>query len=160
MKEQVLQKSVNAIVVTNLSFAVRQEGLEKFINEQFGQTNSVNLVLDEHKRSKGFAFVEFAEADSCQKAIAAREFKLEGRLALIKQSNRQVTTKKRPPIESTTAAAETDQKERKRDKKKKFKADLRAMIATPKEDKADAGAAADSDVKGGNSDFKNLLFGS
>lgn len=91
-----MQASTNAIVVTNLSFSVRQPALEKFLTETFGATKSVNIVLDEHQRSKGFAFVEFQDAEATKKALDAREFKLEGRLALIKQSNRQITAKKRP----------------------------------------------------------------
>ena len=44
---------------------MRQSGLEKYINEKFGKTRSVNLVLDEQKRSKGFAFVEFVDVEAC-----------------------------------------------------------------------------------------------
>jgi len=75
--------------------------------------------------------VEFESAEACNKAIAAREFKLEGRLALIKQSNRQVTTKRSRPADAEKKAQEDD-KERKRDKKKKMKNDLKAMIASAK----------------------------
>ena len=90
-KEQVLPKSVNAIVVTNLSYSVREEALKAYVSKTFGVVNSVTLVVDDKKRSKGFAFIEFTDSASCQKAIDAREFKLEGRIALIKQSNREVT---------------------------------------------------------------------
>ena len=54
-----MQASTNAIVVTNLSFSVRQPALEKFLTEKFGATKSVTLILDDHQRSKGYAFVEF-----------------------------------------------------------------------------------------------------
>ena len=48
-------------------------------------------------------------------------------------------------------------KERKREKKKKFKDDLKAMIAAPsKEEKIGKDEAA----KSSNDDFKNMLFGS
>jgi len=98
VKDQIVQKSANAVVVTNLSYSVRQETLAKFLESTFGPTASVNLVLDDHQRSKGFAFVEFGTAEACERALSAREFKLEGRLALVKQSNRQVTQKKRKPL--------------------------------------------------------------
>lgn len=131
LKTQIQSKTANAIVVTNLSYSVRQEKLELYLNENFGKTRSVSLVLDDHQRSKGFAFVEFESAEACNKAIAAREFKLEGRLALIKPSNRQVTTKRSRPAD-TEKKNQEDDKERKRDKKKKMKNDLKAMIASAK----------------------------
>lgn len=59
LKEQVVQQATNAIVVTNLSFSVREEALEKFLTDTYGPVKSVALIVDDHKRSKGYAFVEF-----------------------------------------------------------------------------------------------------
>ena len=86
-----MAKSANAVVVTNLSFSVTEEKLRDFLNEKYGATNSVNLATDDNNRSKGFAFVDFESSEAFNKAIDAREFKLEGRLALVKRSTRQVT---------------------------------------------------------------------
>ena len=83
-----LSKSANSIVVTNLSYSVREDALKAFMIKNFGGVNSVKLAIDDKQRSKGFAFVEFNDTESLKKALEAREFKLEGRIALIKQSNR------------------------------------------------------------------------
>ena len=88
-------------MVTNLSFSVSEDALKKFLETAYGHVKSCKLVTDDHNRSKGFAFVEFEQKDACKKALDAREFKLEGRLALIKQSNRQITTQKRKPLQSS-----------------------------------------------------------
>ena len=97
--------------------------------------------MDERGRSKGYAFVEFQDKAATQKALDAREFKLEGRLALIRQSNRQITKKRatRPNFEEKKAKDEGEKssmggdakvKDRKREKKKRFKADLKALLHT------------------------------
>ena len=67
---------------------MREETLVKYLTEAFGVTKSATIVMDERGRSKGYAFVEFQDKVATQKALDAREFKLEGRLALIRQSNR------------------------------------------------------------------------
>ena len=172
-----MSKSANAVVVTNLSFAVTEDKLKSYLNEKFGATKSVSLATHENKRSKGYAFVEFEDNEACKKAIEAREFKLEGRLALIKQSTRQVTQRKRAPEVKTNdlkkefeGKKKTDvddqAKEKKRDKKRKMKADLKAMIASAVDtaDKEDTEEKADSKeaekvAKSSNNDFKSMLFG-
>ena len=174
-----MSKSANAVVVTNLSFAVTEDKLKSYLNEKFGATKSVSLATHENKRSKGYAFVEFEDNEACKKAIEAREFKLEGRLALIKQSTRQVTQRKRAPEVKTndlmkeferkkkTDDVDEHAKEKKRDKKRKMKADLKAMIASAVEtaDQGDTEEKADSKeaekvAKSSNNDFKSMLFGS
>ena len=89
-------------------------------------------------------------------------------MALIKQSTRQVTSKKRKPLESssdlkTKFSGETkeskegkDTKERKRDKKKRFKSDLKAMIT---ETKSSGAENVKDESKSSNMDFKSMLFG-
>ena len=59
LKEQVLSKSANAVVVTNLSYSVRETALKAFLEKAFGAVSSVSLVTDDKGRSKGFAFVQF-----------------------------------------------------------------------------------------------------
>mmetsp|Transcript_42625 Transcript_42625/g.56265 ORF Transcript_42625/g.56265 Transcript_42625/m.56265 type:complete len:109 (+) Transcript_42625:780-1106(+) len=84
LKEQVLSKSANSVVVTNLSYSVKEDKLKVYLESAYGVTSSVSLAVDDKGRSKGFAFVHFADADGCKKALEAREFKLEGRVALVK----------------------------------------------------------------------------
>jgi len=57
------------IYVSNLSFDVRSEDLEKqFL--QYGEVSSVNIMIDKFtNRSRGFAFVEMPDAEAAKNAI-------------------------------------------------------------------------------------------
>ena len=57
------------LFVSNLDFDVTEDQIREMF-EELGATNSVVLATDrESKRSKGFAFVEMADADAADKAI-------------------------------------------------------------------------------------------
>ena len=59
------------IFVGNLSFSTKEDGLRAAF-EAYGQVASARVVTDrETGRSRGFAFVEMANADEAQAAIAA-----------------------------------------------------------------------------------------
>jgi cold-inducible RNA-binding protein len=65
------------IYVGNLSYETNENDLETLFNE-FGDINSVKLIKDfETGRSKGFAFIEFANAAQAQAALKldGEEFK-------------------------------------------------------------------------------------
>lgn len=58
------------LYVGNLSYDVTKEDLEAFFGE-FGEIVDVKLIIDRDTgRSKGFAFIEFANNDSAQAALA------------------------------------------------------------------------------------------
>ena len=57
------------LFVGNVAYATSEEGLRAFF-EQVGQVSSVKIITDrETGRSRGFAFVEFANDDEGTKAI-------------------------------------------------------------------------------------------
>lgn len=57
------------IYVGNLSYEVTEEDLQKTF-EEFGQTESVKIIKDNHSgRSKGFGFVEMPNDADAQSAI-------------------------------------------------------------------------------------------
>ena len=59
------------IYVGNLSFEATEDDLRRAF-EGHGQVSSVAIIMDRATgRSRGFGFVEFANADEARKAIAA-----------------------------------------------------------------------------------------
>ena len=58
------------IYVSNLSFNVQDEDLREFFAE-YGEVTSAKVIMDKFtNRSKGFGFVEMADDEAGQKAIA------------------------------------------------------------------------------------------
>ena len=59
------------IYVSNLSFAVQDEDLRGYFAE-YGEVTSAKVIMDKYtNRSKGFGFVEMANDENGQAAIAA-----------------------------------------------------------------------------------------
>jgi RNA recognition motif-containing protein len=59
------------LYVGNLSFSLTNDELEKIFS-QYGTVTKVSIIIDrENGRSKGFGFVEFAEASHAKKAVEA-----------------------------------------------------------------------------------------
>lgn len=59
------------IYVGNLSFSATEDDVRQAF-ESFGQVTSVSIIMDRDSgRSKGFGFVEMAEADAAKSAISA-----------------------------------------------------------------------------------------
>lgn len=76
------------IFVARLNFKTRREDLEAaFV--KFGQVTSAKIVKDRDTgRSKGFGFVEMANDEEANKAIAAlNETELDGRTIVVKPAN-------------------------------------------------------------------------
>ena len=60
----------NRLYVGNLSFNTNEDTLQDAFS-QFGDVSEIKIVMDrETGRSRGFAFVSMADADSARKAIA------------------------------------------------------------------------------------------
>ena len=58
------------IYVSNLSFAVQDEDLRSYF-EEYGEVSSAKIITDKFtQRSRGFGFVEMADDEAGQKAIA------------------------------------------------------------------------------------------
>lgn len=76
------------IFVARLNFKTRREDLESAF-AQFGQVTSAKIVKDRDTgRSKGFGFVEMANDEEANKAIAAlNETELDGRTIVVKPAN-------------------------------------------------------------------------
>jgi RNA recognition motif-containing protein len=87
------------LFVGNLPFSITKEKLKE-IFEQFGEITSLNLITDRDTgKSRGFAFVEFADKDSGNKAI--KEYNgttLDGRSIVVKIANDKPAA--RPPRRS------------------------------------------------------------
>ncbi|NLT67309.1 MAG: RNA-binding protein [Acidobacteria bacterium] len=75
------------IFIGNLSFQVSESELRSAF-EQYGQVLSVNMVTDrETGRARGFAFLEMANADEADRAIAEMNGKLlEGRKLTVNEA--------------------------------------------------------------------------
>jgi cold-inducible RNA-binding protein len=64
------------VYVGNLSYETTEDALRGLFAE-FGEVESVNLISDRYTgRSKGFAFVEMATAESAQSAISGLNGKM------------------------------------------------------------------------------------
>jgi RNA recognition motif-containing protein len=76
------------IFVARLNFKTTQETLEAAF-AKFGQVSSAKIVKDrETNRSKGFGFVEMANDEEANQAIAAlNETELDGRTIVVKPAN-------------------------------------------------------------------------
>lgn len=82
------------IFVGNLNYAVTEEDLRE-IFEEYGELSSVKLISDKFTgKSKGFGFVEMANADEAKKAIEELNgAEVEGRTMVVNES----IEKKREP---------------------------------------------------------------
>lgn len=71
----------------NLSYKVRENDLQEIV-EEFGEVVSCKIIKDRDTgRSKGFGFVEFADAEAGQKAInELNEAELDGRTMVVKEA--------------------------------------------------------------------------
>jgi len=80
--------NVMNIFVARLNFKTRTEDLEAAF-AKFGQVTSAKIVKDRDTgRSKGFGFVEMANDEEANKAIAAlNETELDGRAIVVKPAN-------------------------------------------------------------------------
>jgi cold-inducible RNA-binding protein len=77
------------VYVGNLSYETTEDTLRGLFAE-FGEIESVNLITDRYTgRSKGFAFVEMATAESAQSAISG----LNGKMV----DNREIKVEKAKP---------------------------------------------------------------
>jgi RNA recognition motif-containing protein len=81
--------------ISNLSFKLKEESeLKIFLEERYGEIRRIHLVKDpaSYAPHKGFAFVEFLDEKSLNKAVKDKEIMINDRLAIIKKSTRQITT--------------------------------------------------------------------
>lgn len=80
--------SLMNIFVARLNFKTRKEDLEAAF-AKFGTVTSAKIVKDrETGRSKGFGFVEMADEEEGNRAIAAlNETELDGRTIVVKPAN-------------------------------------------------------------------------
>jgi len=82
------------IFVGNLNYGITEEDLRE-IFEEYGELSSVKLISDKFTgKSKGFGFVEMADADEAKKAIEELNgAEVEGRTMVVNES----IEKKREP---------------------------------------------------------------
>lgn len=75
-----MQQSNQAkIYVGNLSYNTTNEDLEAHFR-QYGQISEIKVIMDrETGRSKGFAFITFANPQSAEQALASNEAEFQGR---------------------------------------------------------------------------------
>ena len=75
------------LYIGNLSYRIRERDLQHIL-EQYGEIVSLKIVKDrDTNRSKGFGFVEFANAEDAKKAIEGlNEKELEGRNLILKEA--------------------------------------------------------------------------
>ncbi|KRZ12244.1 RNA-binding protein squid [Trichinella zimbabwensis] len=77
-------RSVRKIFVGGISWDTNENDLTNHFN-QFGDVVHVQVKYDHYTgRSRGFAFVEFATADACKKALAKKDAELKGKKCEVK----------------------------------------------------------------------------
>ncbi|KAI2618466.1 RNA-binding domain-containing protein [Hypoxylon sp. NC1633] len=91
----------NIVHISNMNYEVTSTHIEEAFGK-FGQIDSIRIVLDENKRSRGYAFVTFATVDSAKLAIqeADRSFWHGRRInvspRIVKESNNSAAAARRP----------------------------------------------------------------
>lgn len=92
-----------SIYVGNVDYSTTADDLERHFHG-CGSINRVTILTDKYSgHPKGFAYVEFAERDSVQIAVALDESSFKGRIIKVspKRTNRPgITTTNRPPPRS------------------------------------------------------------
>lgn len=75
------------IYIGNLNYRVRESDLQQVL-EEYGVVESVKLIIDrDTKRSKGFAFAEFANDSEARNAIKELDgAEYEGRQMVVKEA--------------------------------------------------------------------------
>lgn len=75
------------IYIGNLNYRVRESDLQQVL-EEYGVVESVKLIIDrDTKRSKGFAFAEFANDNEARNAIKELDgAEYEGRQMVVKEA--------------------------------------------------------------------------
>ena len=69
MGTRMTQMETKKLYVKNLDWNLTEEQVQGFF-AQFGEIASIKLPLDKFKRRRGFAFIEYAQESSADKAIA------------------------------------------------------------------------------------------
>ena len=85
------------IYAGNLSYITTEDTL-KNVFSAYGELISVNLIIDKDtQQSKGFGFIEFADDDAAEKAIAAQNGKeLDGRKIRVSMAEEKKERERRP----------------------------------------------------------------
>jgi len=84
------------IYVGNISHSSTEEGLQQLF-EQFGHVVSVRVMKDKFTgKSRGFAFVEMADADANQAIEALNGTEFDGRTLRVNQANAPAERSARP----------------------------------------------------------------
>ena len=79
MRKMMQQSSQAKIYVGNLPYSTDNDDLESHF-KQYGEISEVKLIMDrETGRSKGFAFITFADQQSAQASLASNETEFQGR---------------------------------------------------------------------------------
>lgn len=86
------------IYVGNIAHASTEEGLRQLF-EQFGQVANVRIMMDRMTgKPRGFAFVEMANEEEAQQAIASlNETQFDGRTIRVSKANPPAERGSRPP---------------------------------------------------------------
>ena len=85
------------IFVGNLNYSITEDDIKE-IFEEYGELSSVKLITDKFTgKSKGFGFVEMADADEAKKAIEELNgAEVEGRTMVVNESIEKKRENRRP----------------------------------------------------------------
>merc|ERR1719199_1385225 len=86
------ENCATTIYVKNLAFKVNEEKLKAHFSE-CGEVTNIMLVKNAKGQPRGFGFVEFANADQVQAALAYNDSVLCGREIWVSKSQRAITLK-------------------------------------------------------------------
>jgi nucleolin len=88
--------NTSTVFVGNLSFKTTEESITRFF-DGCGEVKAVRIALDYDGRMKGFAHVEFAKAESCEKALKLNGEDLDGRTIRVDVSGNKRSDDRRGP---------------------------------------------------------------
>eukprot|EP00761_Pharyngomonas_kirbyi_P011537 gb/GECH01011562.1/.p1 GENE.gb/GECH01011562.1/~~gb/GECH01011562.1/.p1 ORF type:complete len:485 (+),score=119.61 gb/GECH01011562.1/:1-1455(+) len=86
-KQRILQRDKHTVFVSNLSLRIDDKELQEFFEERAGSVRDVQVIKDKFSgKSKGVAYVEFAEQDGVQTGLALAGTALQGQSIMVKQT--------------------------------------------------------------------------
>merc|ERR1712232_1273002 len=88
-------KCPTTVHVKNLAFKVDDDALRGHFS-QCGEVQQVLICRNAQGRSRGFGFIEFAQVEHAQVALALSDTELCGREIVVSRSQRMITQKKQP----------------------------------------------------------------
>lgn len=87
IEKNIHKSNQHTLYLTGLSYDTDEESIKNYF-KTFGKVTRVSIpVWDDSKKRKGFAFVDFEDFPSMQKALEAKEVEIDSRMVYIEKYN-------------------------------------------------------------------------